>query len=129
MDWEGLQKAISDWDSYAFSNPLDAIRRIRQVGYLLQIEKADQFCFLPIRLLISQSHGVPFAQQGERSLNMRSHFESLAELGLGRVAETSPFFESVWSRYEQYCGDHGKPPACYMGDNPKTGRVFWVFPV
>ena len=110
-------------------DPVDATRRIRQVAYLLHTEDRDRQGFLPLRLLIGWTNGIPFAQQGGRSIHIKDYYANFAEMGLARIGETSPFFDVIWDRYFQHCTEIGQPPACYIGENPKTGRVFWTLPV
>jgi hypothetical protein len=129
MDWAALQRSIAAWDNHARADPVDAVRRVRQVVYLLHIFADDQQSFMPLRLLIGWANGIPFAQQGGRSIDMKDHFASLAELGLARIGETSPFFDAIWNRYDRHCAELGQPPACYIGDNPRTGRIFWTYPI
>jgi sugar phosphate isomerase/epimerase len=129
LDWPTLQRAVAEWDAYAMGDPKDATRRVRQVAYHLHLDDKDGPRFLPLRLLIAWSDGVPFAQQGGRSIDMKAHYETLADVGLARIAETSPFFGEFWERYSQYCADLGNAPACYIGDDPRTGRIFWTLPV
>jgi hypothetical protein len=81
-------------------DPKDATRRVRQVAYHLHLDDKDGSRFLPLRLLIAWSD-----------------------------AETSPFFGEFWERYNHYCADLGNAPACYIGDDPRIGRIFWTLPV
>lgn len=129
MDWAALQRSIAAWDDHARSDPDDAVRRVRQVGYHLHIDADDLQRFMPLRLLIGWTNGIPFAQQGGRSIGIKDYYLSLAEMGLARIGETSPFFDEMWDRYDRHCAALGQPPACYIGDNPRTGRVFWTYPV
>jgi hypothetical protein len=102
---------------------------VRQVAYHLHRVDQGRHSFVPLRLLISWTEGTPFAQQGGRSIDMKTHFPAFEALGLARIDEGSPFFNLFWDRYDRHCADLGQPPACYIGDNPRTGRMFWTCPV
>ena len=129
MNRGDLQRSIAAWDDHVRVDPTDAARRVRQVAYLLHIENGDLQRFLPIRLMIGWIGGIPFSQQGGRSIDIKDHYPGLAEMGLARIDESSPFFDLYWDRYTRHCAELGRPPARYFGDNPRTGRVFWAFPV
>jgi hypothetical protein len=129
LDWPALQMAIQGWDAHFLREPSDATRRVRQVGYLLQLEDKAAYRFLPMRLLIAWLEGVPFSQQGGRSVHVTNRFDQLADIGLARISEGSPFFAELFERYKAYCQTLGKGPANYIGDSPQTGRVFWAVPI
>lgn len=128
MDWGDLQRAVAAWIDHERVEPADAVRRVRQVAYLLHLVDGGRHRFLPIRLLIGWTMGIPFAQQGGRSIGIRDRYETLADMGLARIGESSPFFDDIWDRYQRHCVELGQPPACYSGDNARTGRVFFVYP-
>ena len=128
MDWQSLEQAIFAWEDYARSEEADATRRVRQVAYLLHRIDRGRHSFLPMRLLMGWILGIPFSQQGGRNIGIKDRFSALADMGLARIDEASPFFEAYWDTYQGYCDELGNPPACYIGDNPRTGRVFWAFP-
>lgn len=128
MDWLSLERAIFAWEDYARTETADATRRVRQVAYLLHRIDRDRHSFLPMRLLIGWTLGIPFSQQGGRNIGIKDRFSSLTDIGLARIDEASPFFDAYWDTYQRCCQELGNPPACYIGDNPRTGRVFWDLP-
>ena len=95
---------------------------------LLHLEENGVHRFLPMRLLFAWIDGVPFTRQGGRGVSIRDQYAALAEPGLARVSESSPFFDRFWDRYLGHCVEMGNAPACYIGDDPRTGRVFWTAP-
>lgn len=128
MDWSDLQRAVAAWSDHERVEPADAVRRVRQVAYLLHIVEQGRDRFVPLRLLIGWTLGIPFAQQGGRSIGIRDRYDNLAEMGLARIGEGSAFFDDIWERYQRHCVQLGQLPACYIGDNPRTGRVFFGYP-
>ena len=95
---------------------------------LLHLGEKGAHRFLPMRFLFAWIDGVHFTRQGGRGVGIRDQYAALAEPGLARVSESSPFFDRFWDRYHGRCVEMGNAPACHIGDDPRTGRVFWTTP-
>jgi len=123
-----LAQAVAAWRDHAAHDPEDALRLIRQAAYFL-ILPGDPPEVAPLRHLLAWLRGIPFAQRGGRPQNMADHAPGLARLGLARVDEHSPCFDravAVWLDAIRRRGGAG--PAIHSGQDPRTGRVFWIAP-
>ncbi|MDP3194823.1 hypothetical protein [Tabrizicola sp.] len=84
MHWSDLQRAVAAWSDHERVEPADAVRRVRQVAYLLHIGARSGS--LPTAEAVDRLDcRIPFTQQGGRSIGIRDRYDDLAEVGSARI--------------------------------------------
>ena len=124
---EMLHQAIGAFKEFSAEHAEDRARILRQSQYFL-VTSGDAAQFAPMRRVIAWLRDTPFGQNGGRGENRKKLEPVLASLGWRAVRQGDPEFETIWENYEKTCLYAGGPPANCIGDQPRTGRIFWLAP-